>query len=147
MVMKILNQEKRKISDSFLWQKPLHQHENPKRNVTTQKRHQNFDYTTIEDWLRTVSWSNSNHPRVFFNLPTNRNKRVIKRTYIKKCVNSPPSRDWGPTTNQIREGIKMWYTNISMNITTHPGEINYRKPRVIAFVVNDGLNITTNSPC
>ena len=26
------------------------------------KRHQNFDYTTIADWLRTVSWSNSSRP-------------------------------------------------------------------------------------
>ena len=25
---------------------------------TTDKRHQNFDYTTIADRLRTVSWSN-----------------------------------------------------------------------------------------
>ena len=28
----------------------------------TKKRHQNVDYTTIADWLRTVSWSNSSHP-------------------------------------------------------------------------------------
>ena len=26
-------------------------------NLATQKRHQNFDYTTISDRLRTVSWS------------------------------------------------------------------------------------------
>ena len=26
--------------------------------MTTQKRHQNFDYTTIADRLRTVSWGN-----------------------------------------------------------------------------------------
>ena len=32
-----------------------------KRNMTTQKRHQNFDYTTIADRLRTVSWSNDSH--------------------------------------------------------------------------------------
>ena len=31
-------------------------------NVTTQKRHQNFDYTTIADRLRTVSWGNDSHP-------------------------------------------------------------------------------------
>ena len=33
---------KRKISDSVLWQKPLRPQTNPKRNVTTQKRHQNI---------------------------------------------------------------------------------------------------------
>ena len=33
-------QRKRKRSDSVLWQKPLHPQNNPKSNVTTQKRHQ-----------------------------------------------------------------------------------------------------------
>ena len=33
-----------------------------KNNVTTQKRHQNFDYTTIAHRLRTVIWSNISHP-------------------------------------------------------------------------------------
>ena len=51
---------KKKRSDSVLWQKPLQK--NQKRNVTTQKRHQNFDYTTIADRLRTVSWGNDIHP-------------------------------------------------------------------------------------
>ena len=32
------------------------------KNATIQKRHQNFDYTTIADRLRTVSWSNNSHP-------------------------------------------------------------------------------------
>ena len=36
--------------------------ENPKRNGTTQKCHQNFDYTAIVDRLRTVSCSNNSHP-------------------------------------------------------------------------------------
>ena len=66
---------KRQRSDSVLWQKEekkeiwfspmtkaLTSTENPKSNVTTQKRHQNFDYTTIADWLRTVSWGNDSHP-------------------------------------------------------------------------------------
>ena len=35
-----------------------------KSNVTTQRRHQNFDYTTIADQLSTVSWSNNSHPAV-----------------------------------------------------------------------------------
>ena len=33
-------------------------------NVTTHKRHQNFDYTAIADWLKMVSWSNISHPPV-----------------------------------------------------------------------------------
>ena len=32
-----------------------------KSNATTQKRHQNFDNTTIADRLRTVSWGNESH--------------------------------------------------------------------------------------
>ena len=35
----------------------------PKSNVTTQKTQKKiFDYTTIADRLRTVSWSNDSHP-------------------------------------------------------------------------------------
>ena len=30
--------------------------------LTTQKWHQNFFYTTVVDRLRTVSWSNNSHP-------------------------------------------------------------------------------------
>ena len=36
--------------------------ENPNSNLTTQKRHQNVDYKTIADRLRTVSWGNDTHP-------------------------------------------------------------------------------------
>ena len=32
-----------------------------------------------------------------------------------------------------------------MNITTQPVEINYKKPEVIAFVVNSCVNITTKT--
>ena len=32
-----------------------------------------------------------------------------------------------------------------MNITTQLGEINYRKSKVIAFVLNAGVNIITNN--
>ena len=38
-----------------LTEKPKEQRDNIK------KRHQNFDYTTIADRFRTVSWSNSGH--------------------------------------------------------------------------------------
>ena len=48
-------------SDSVLWQKPQHRQNNPKSTVTTQNRHQNFDYTSIADRLKTVSWGNDSH--------------------------------------------------------------------------------------
>ena len=41
--------------------KTLHPKKNPKSNVTTQKSHQNFDYTTITDRLRSDSWSYNSH--------------------------------------------------------------------------------------
>ena len=53
---------KRKRSDSVIWQTPLYLQKNPKSIVTTQKVTKNFDYTTITDWLRMVSWSNNSHP-------------------------------------------------------------------------------------
>ena len=53
---------KRKRSDLIIWQKSWHPQNNPKINVTTQKRHQNFDDTTIADRLRTVGWSNDSYP-------------------------------------------------------------------------------------
>ena len=40
--------------------KPLHPKKNPKSNVETQKRHQNFDNTTIVDRRRMVS--NESYP-------------------------------------------------------------------------------------
>ena len=49
----------------------------------------NFDYTTIADPLRTVSWSNSSYPTGVvkpglraLNLPTHRKSSVINRTQI-----------------------------------------------------------------
>ena len=50
--------------------------ENPKSNVARQKRHQNFDETTIADRLRTVSKSNDNHQN-----------GVVKYSYIKLQTN------------------------------------------------------------
>ena len=41
---------------------PTPTEKNPKSNVKTQQRHQNFNYTTIADRLMTVSWSNNSHP-------------------------------------------------------------------------------------
>ena len=51
-------------------QKVPKQAENPytnrkfKNELTTQNRHQNFDYTTIVDRRRIVSWSNNSHQTV-----------------------------------------------------------------------------------
>ena len=49
--------------NSVLWQKPLHPQKNLKSKVTTQKRHQHFDYTRIMDRLRTqdeqLEWQQS----------------------------------------------------------------------------------------
>ena len=42
--------------------KPLHQQTIPQSNVTTQKRNKNFEYTTIADRLKTVSFGNDSHP-------------------------------------------------------------------------------------
>ena len=65
-----------------------------------------FDYTAIADRLRTVSLSKYSHPTGVLNLPTNRNRHVIKRTHICKFVNNPPYWDWGRKANQSGEVIK-----------------------------------------
>ena len=85
----------------------------------------NFDYTTLADRLRTVSWRYSSHStgvvkpvyeRSSFQLS---NSRLIKKTHIWKFVNNSTYRDWGPTANQKGEVIKMWYTNIYSNIIVY----------------------------
>ena len=44
-----------------MWQKPLHQQNNPKKqHDNTINATKNFDYTTIADRLMTVSWSSNN---------------------------------------------------------------------------------------
>ena len=43
--------EKKKISDSVIWQKPLHPQKNPKSNVATQNATKNFDDTKNADLL------------------------------------------------------------------------------------------------
>ena len=83
-------------------------------------------WNSFHKWLRTglgrSVWVTAVTPLVWLNrlrapnLPTDRNSRVINRTQIKKFVNNPPYRDWGPTANQIGEVIQMWYTDIYCNI-------------------------------
>ena len=52
----------RQRSDSVLWQKPQHPQKVRKYRDNIQNATQNFDYTTIADRLRTVSWSDSSQP-------------------------------------------------------------------------------------
>ena len=47
-------------------------------------------------------------------------------------------------SNQLRNVNTVWWE--SWNVTTQPWEINdHRKSEVIAFVVNAGMNVTTNT--
>ena len=60
-----LNKRKRKRSDSVLWKKaptPTEKSKKQRDNINT-----NFDYTTIADRLRTVSWVTAVTPRVWLN--------------------------------------------------------------------------------
>ena len=47
------------------------------------------------------------------------------------------------------KSYQMWNVNTvwleSRNVTTQPWEINDRKTEFIAFVVNAGMNVTTNN--
>ena len=83
----VKNVRKRKRSDSVLWQKPLHQQKCQKGKVTTQTTPQK---SSIKQRLRTdlgrsvgvtsatqLVWLTG----LRAHLPTNRNSRLIKRTY------------------------------------------------------------------
>ena len=48
---------KRNRSDLVQWQKPFHTDKSNKHKNATEY----FNYTTIVDWLRTVSWCNDSH--------------------------------------------------------------------------------------
>ena len=43
------------------YDKSPYTHRKSKKQRDNTKRHQNFDYTTITDRLRTVSWGNDSH--------------------------------------------------------------------------------------
>ena len=79
-------EKERDLTQSY--DEPTHQQKKPKSKATTRKLHQNFDYTTIADRLRTVSWGNNSPQLVWLtglrdpNLPTNHKSRVINRTHI-----------------------------------------------------------------
>ena len=61
---------------------------------------------------------------------------MIFRIEIQNASATPSKSNQLRNVNTIR-----WE---SRNITTQPGEIDDRKPEVIAFVVNAGMNITAN---
>ena len=111
-VILIVSEKKRKRSSSVLWQKPLYQQKCQTGKVTTQKRYQNVQYTAIMDRLKTVSWSNYSHPAGLINrfmvptsdnLPTPRNSRIQKDTFVNKL----PNKDNNPTATPSGEVINI----------------------------------------
>ena len=52
--MQKVQEKGRNMTQSY--KKPLQPQKNTKSNVTIQKSHQKFGYTTIADQLNTVSW-------------------------------------------------------------------------------------------
>ena len=67
--------------------------ENSKSNGQHKNATKNFDYTTIADRLRTVSWSNNSHSTGVVkpglkgtNLPTNCKSSVIKSTWHDRNI-------------------------------------------------------------
>ena len=79
----------------------------------TKQRHKNFDFAAIADRLRTVSWSNYNHPTGVVNRftgPTTHSPQqpcIQKDTHLKKFVNKPPYIDNKPTAISSGEVIKI----------------------------------------
>ena len=77
-----------------IWLSPMTKAPTPtekseKQRDNTKNATKNFDFTTIADRLRTVSWGSDNHPnwRGYTglqdpNLLTNHKSRVIKKTHI-----------------------------------------------------------------
>ena len=61
----------------------------------------------------------------------------IFRTEIQNASTTPNESNKLRNVNTLR-----WE---STDITTQPGEIDYRKSGVIAFVVNAGMNLTSNN--
>ena len=85
------NKRKRKRSDSFLWQKPLHTPKTPKSifsdNTKTQPKTSItqrllMTYNGKKEWRQSLSWFGWTSLRDP-NLPTNQNSCVIKRTHME----------------------------------------------------------------
>ena len=57
----VFKREKGRDLTTFYDKSPFTHRKIKKSNVTTHNATKNFDYTTIADRLKTVSWSNDNH--------------------------------------------------------------------------------------
>ena len=105
------NNRKGKRPDSVLWQKPLHPKKNPKKNATTPSN----TGITQRLRLRKVSKDNDSHPtcvvKLVYGIQTFPPKSCYQKDTLVIFVNIPPYRDWGPTANQRKDVINMWYTN------------------------------------
>ena len=117
---------KRKRSDSVLWQKPLHPQNNLKSNMQHKNATKNFDYTTIVDRLRTVSWSNSSHPTGVvkpglraLNLPTHCESCVINLTWHDYCK-------W---TQYTALNIEWWPSNVNITVYSFEFALSYFRPK------------------
>ena len=100
-------ERKRKISDSVLWQKPLHRQKNPKkqRDNTKTPPKPSITQRLRTDLGRSVGVTIAKPNGVVkpvYGIPTfftNRKSRVIIRTHIQKSINNPPCKGRGPTAN------------------------------------------------
>ena len=116
--IKNVSEEKRKISDSVQWQKPLYLQKIQKamrqhKNVT-----KNFDYSTIANRLRTVSWGNDSHP-----------------TGVVKPVNGIPT--FPLTANVLSKGHNEDSNNGSFSQVSVPVWIPLSQPKVTENVITD----------
>ena len=120
IIVTIPDEEKKKQ----IWLSPITKTPIPTENSENNGQHKTPPKTSITQPLRTDFWRSvgitTDIQLVWLNrftvpnIPTNRKSRLIKRTHIQKFVNNPPYVDWGPTSNQNGEVIKMWYTNMYM---------------------------------
>ena len=106
-----------------IWRSPVTKTPTPteqSKKATWQHKNatKNFDYTTIADRLRTVSWNNSSHPTGVvkpglraLNLPTHRKSCVINRTWHDRTiVNNTDYFEDGYMLKLIKNQMKHFYT-------------------------------------
>ena len=75
---------------------------------TTEKRHQNLDYTTISDRLRTVSWSNNSHPK---------GKKVREKDWSQQVEHIQVPNGTGPGVRRKRP-LSACYTRCKCSLET-----------------------------
>ena len=89
-------------------------------NVTNQKRHQNLDYATIADRLRTSSWGNNSHPTGVVKPVTHGRLtckagkwQVLEKDWSQQAEHMQVSNGIGPG---IRKGkILLWHISFVAN--------------------------------